>query len=68
MTEPNARSFAFIVDGEVIGTIHIPNTASNHQRLWAGLSSNPIVVESTNNYEVSYGWTWDGTNFIKPGE
>jgi|NOAtaT_7_FD_contig_61_2684316_length_721_multi_2_in_0_out_0_1 hypothetical protein len=67
MTENIAvRSFAFIVDGDVIGTIHIPSTGVNHQRLWAGLSSNPIVVESTNFPDVQFGWTYDGQTFIEP--
>lgn len=61
------RTFAFIVEGEVIGTITIPDTAPNHDRLWAGLSSNPIVVESTTAEGVQHGWTYDGTNFIAPG-
>jgi hypothetical protein len=61
------RTFAFVVNGEVIGTIMVPDTADSHQRLWAGLSSNPIVVESTATEGVQYGWTYDGTNFIAPG-
>jgi hypothetical protein len=68
MSENNIRTFAFIVEGDVIGTITIPLEAVNSQRLWAGLSSNPIVVESTDNPDVKHGWTFDGTNFIPPQE
>lgn len=60
------KTFAFVVDEEVIGTITIPDIAPNHDRLWAGLSSNPTVVESTATEGVQYGWTYDGTNFIAP--
>jgi hypothetical protein len=66
MNEEQIKRFAFIVDGDVIGTIHVPNVAQNHERLWAGLSSNPIVVESTANPEIQPGWTYDGQNFIAP--
>ena len=64
----NIRTFAFIVNDQVIGTITIPEAAINSQRLWEGLSSNPVVVESTANPDVTHGWTWDGTSFISPGE
>jgi hypothetical protein len=60
------KSFAFIVDGDVVGTIHIPSTGPNHQRLWAGLSSNPTVVESTEFPEVQFGWSYNGSTFIPP--
>jgi hypothetical protein len=62
------RAFAFVVDGEVIGTIHIPSNAPNADRLWAGLSSDPEVVECTEIPEVSYGWNYDGASFLNPGE
>lgn len=63
MSEINIRTFAFIVDGEVIGTITIPAEAPNAERLWAGLSSDPVVVESTDTPGVMHGWTWDGKSF-----
>ena len=66
--EPQVRTFAFIVDGDVVGTIHVPSTSSNHQRLWAGLSSNPIVVESTETAGVQFGWTYADGAFAPPGE
>ena len=62
------KTFALIVGNEVFGTLTIPDSAPNYDRLWAGLASNPIVVESTGVEGVHYGWTYDGTNFIAPGE
>lgn len=64
--EIETRAFAFIVDGDVIGTIHVPSTSPTHQRFWAGLASNPIVVEATGIPNVQFGWTYDGENFIPP--
>lgn len=61
------RAFAFIVDGEVVGTFHISNVSPNHERLWAGLASDPTVIECTDTPEVSYGWIHDGKSFIQPG-
>lgn len=62
-TETVSRTFAFIVDGEVVGTITVPSTSTNSERLWAGLSSDPITVESTDTPGVKFGWKWDGTSF-----
>lgn len=64
--EASIKRFAFVVDGDVVGVIHIPNTAPNYERLWAGLSSNPIVVESTINPDINYGWSYDGETFTAP--
>jgi hypothetical protein len=66
MSENNVKTFAFIVDGDVIGTLTIPQSAVNSERLWSGLSSNPTVVESTGVDGVTHGWSYDGTNFIPP--
>ena len=60
------KRFAFIVDGDVVGVIHVPNTAPNYERLWAGLSSGPIVVESTASPDVNYRWSYNGETFIAP--
>lgn len=62
------RVFAFIVGDEVFGTLTIPDTAPNYDRLVAGLSSAPIVVESTDTEGVAFGWTYDGNSFIAPGK
>jgi hypothetical protein len=66
MSEIQTKSFALIVDGDVVAVFHIPDVAANHERLWAGMSSNPIVVESTSNPDVQFGWTYDGQSFIAP--
>ena len=66
MNEISTKTFAFVVDGDVVATFHIPNSALNYERLWAGLSSNPTVVESTDNPTVQFGWKYDGENFIAP--
>jgi hypothetical protein len=66
MSEAQTKIFAFVVDGDVVATFHIPDTAPNYERLWAGLSSNPIVVESTDTPDVQFGWAYDGQNFIAP--
>lgn len=64
----NVKTFALIVGDEVFGTLTIPDTAPNYDRLWAGLSSDPKVVESTGTDGVSFGWIYDGSNFIAPGK
>ena len=66
MSEVQTKVFAFVVDGEVVATFHIPDVAPNYERLWAGLSSNPTVIESTGTPGVHFGWTYDGQNFIAP--
>lgn len=68
MSEIITRSFAFIVDGEVVGTIHLPSNLSNYERLSAGLSSDPIVLEVSDIPGVSAGWVFDGQNFSQPQE
>jgi hypothetical protein len=66
MSEMQTRSFAAVVDGEVVAVFHIPNVAASHERLWAGLSSNPTIIESTASPEVEFGWTYNGENFEAP--
>jgi hypothetical protein len=68
MSEVETKTFAFVVDGEVVGTISIPSIAPNSDRIWAGLSSNPTIVESTDNPEVQFGWAYDGQSFVAPAE
>jgi hypothetical protein len=68
MSDIEIRTFAFVVDGDVVGTIHVPSTSTNHQRLWAGLSSGAIVVESTGTPGVEHGWLFDGEKFTPPSE
>jgi hypothetical protein len=64
----NLKVFAFIVGEDVVGTLHIPEIAPNYERLVAGLSSNPIVVDATDVPGVEYGWKFDGILFSEPKE
>jgi hypothetical protein len=66
MSESRIRVFAFVVDGDVVATFHIPSDAPNHERLWAGLSSNPTVIDATETVGVQFGWKYDGQNFVAP--
>lgn len=66
---PNTKEpkvFAFVVDGDVVATFHIPETAPNYDRLVAGLSSDPVVIDATNVEGIQHGWTFDGTTFTAP--
>lgn len=66
MSEIQTKAFAFVVDGEVVTTFHIPNTVANYERIWAGLSSSPTVIDATETPGVQFGWTYDGQRFIAP--
>ena len=61
------RKFAWIAEGDVFGVMTIPEEQNPEaaQRLIAGMSSNPIVVECTGT-DVEHGWTWDGEAFSSP--
>jgi hypothetical protein len=59
------RSFAFVINGEVIGTLTISNTNVEYDRWCAGLSSNPTIVEYPEDLQVQNGWTWDGESFTE---
>lgn len=61
-----SKTFAFVVNSEVIGTLTIPDSAINHERLWTGLSSNPVVVDATDASGIQIGWLWDGESFSSP--
>jgi hypothetical protein len=65
------KKYALIVGEDVFGTIQFesdPEKNINGPRLAAGFSSNPTVIEIDPESDIEFGWTWDGTNFIKPGE
>jgi hypothetical protein len=68
MSENLDKTYAFIVDGDVFGTLYIPQNAPNYERLIAGLSSGPSIVDATGVDGVRFGWTFDGTNFVAPSE
>lgn len=65
---PEDKVYAFVVEGDVIGTIHVPTTAPGYDRLVAGLSSGPEVIDATTTPGVKFGWTYDGTSFTDPTE
>jgi hypothetical protein len=58
--------FAVVVGNDVAGTVSFPDDPSIEvtQRFIAAYRSSPIIIETTE--DVSYGWTWDGTQFIAP--
>lgn len=62
------RTFAFIVDGEVIGTFHFSEDDPRAAPFIAGLSSDPITREVPAGLEVKGGWTYDGKSFSEPSE
>jgi len=62
------RRFVCVTEGDVFMQIQFDDSISGPKSAaWAaGLSSNPIVIEVTDQPNVVPGWTWDGTNFIAP--
>jgi len=64
----NSKVFAFVVGEDVVATFHIPDTAPNYDRLVAGLSSDPVVIDATGVAGVQFGWKFDGTSFSEPEE
>lgn len=59
--------FAVIVGSDVAGTVVFPDDPNIEvtQRFIAAYRSNPTIVE-TDEEDIAYGWTWDGTMFIPP--
>lgn len=64
MSSHTTRIFSIVAEGDVIATISVPSTSPHYEMLWAGLSSSPIIVESTDTPAVSIGWTYDGVSFL----
>ena len=62
------RTFAFIVDGDVIGTLHFSEDDPRGAPWIAGFSSDPIVREVPEGLVVRGGWTYDGKSFSEPKE
>lgn len=63
--------FAMIAGNDVFSILSIDSEDPSPvvPRLLAGLKSDPIVIEITDiNEEVNVGWTWDGSQFLKPEE
>lgn len=70
ISEIDTNRYAGIVDGEVVGFMTFVKSdfpEGVFEMTEAGMSSNPIVME-TNNNKVSLGWMWNGTDFIPPPE
>lgn len=63
-----SAKFAFVVDGDVIGTVNIPQTAPHYDVWVAGMNSDPKVVPIPENTDVRGGWTYDGSEFQPPSE
>ena len=69
-TNEDEYKYAGIIDNDVIGILTIIKSVMGEQQaemIDAGIQSNPIVVEYTNNPKrniITAGWTWDGTDFI----
>ena len=60
--------FALVIDGDVAGTIsYNENDGTNvNQRHIAAFRSGAQIVECSHIDGVRFGWTHDGTNFIRP--
>lgn len=66
--EIQSAKFAFVVEGEVFWVLPLSGSSTHDvlQRLIAGLKSDPVVIDITNNNTVSEGDIWDGISFSKP--
>lgn len=56
--------YALVVDGSVVGSIYPSSDTELGERLLAGLSSNPILIEVPDSEYVFVGDIWDGEKFI----
>jgi hypothetical protein len=63
----NLKEFAVVVEGDVAFTMKHPIEVEN---VIAALRSNPQIIEVPDEVKnvVTFGWTFDGTNFIPPSE
>lgn len=63
--------FALVAGNDVFSIMSINSEDPNPivPRLIAGMQSNPITLDVTNdNPDINVGWTWDGECFIPPLE
>jgi hypothetical protein len=65
------KKFAGVVDGDVFTILTVDSEYSTDEspgigeRVVAGFSSDPKIVEIPSDLSVEVGWTWDGNNFIE---
>jgi len=58
--------FAIVVGSDVAGTVTFQEGYSDAtDRMLAAYQSNPKIIPTSDEL-VSFGWTFDGTNFIPP--
>lgn len=63
------KKYALIAEGDVFMTISFDDTMPQTEAWVAGLASNPVIVEITNDpniQNIKGGWTWDGVEFKEP--
>lgn len=63
------KKYAFIAEGDVFMTISFDDAQPQTEAWVAGLASNPVIVEITNDPNIENikgGWTWDGSVFRAP--
>lgn len=62
------RRFVLIAEGDVFMQVQFDDEISSpNAAAWAaGLLSNPVVHEVTNQPEVLPGWAWNGESFTPP--
>jgi hypothetical protein len=57
--------YACIVEEEVFGKMTMLDDDPQKDMFFAGMSSNPECIESTDYPSVDIGWKWNGQEFIK---
>lgn len=59
--------FAIVVGNEVAGSVSIqPGYSETTDRIIAAYKSDPKIIPISTDSEITYGWIWDGQNFIGP--
>lgn len=70
--DPKIEKYAALVDDKIIGLMTTEQDDANihiHQMIVAGMQSNPIVIDCTDDElsnEISYGWTYIDSKFNRP--
>ena len=62
------KKFAFIAEGDVFMIMTFPEDHQKSEVWTAGLLSAPTIVDVSSVENIAPGWTWNGTDFINPGE